>query len=193
MSLGKSLFQQLVALSVFSRHYYFVQSPHFITQSNCELVCALKTWTYWLSRYHAEVILAECTLAEQHNFFELLSQLTDNVFYALGTWTFSQLISNFFSLDCSSRFNFVRKFINMCVFLFPEHRTSIDNKILSISAHFFATLVNSVRTQYLFQHHSVQALIENITTPALRSSLDTDVSCRKENHYVFTLLNISIL
>ena len=144
LPVGKSIFQQLVGLCVFSRNYYQVQSPQQISQSNLELISATKTWTYWLSRYHAEVILASeattaaTSLQEQQHFFEILNLLLDNIFYSL------------------------------------EHRETIDNDIVSLNVHFFATLVSTVRTQYLFHYPRVQGLIRDVHN--LRHSLDSEVS-----------------
>ncbi|CAG7826253.1 unnamed protein product [Allacma fusca] len=136
LTVGKSIFHQLVALVFFSRHYIFVKSPQQISQSILELMSALKSWTYWLSRYHIEVILADATVAEQQSFLEILNHICDNVFYVL------------------------------------ENRESVDKDIVSVHANFFSTLTTAVRTEYLFQLPSVQALIENIYN--LRGSLDAE-------------------
>ena len=59
------------------------------------------------------------------------------------------------------------------VFFTIENHTQIEPCIVLANVNFFATLVNSIRTQFIFQIGSVQTLVQKIHL--LKDSLKPDV------------------
>lgn len=50
---------------------------------NCEIICSLKTWIYWLSRYHSEVIQTDASTEEVQSFYGMINVCTEFVFFTL--------------------------------------------------------------------------------------------------------------
>jgi len=47
------------------------------------VVYALRTWTYWLGRYHSEVVLPESSTSESRSFYEMLTVASDVLCFCL--------------------------------------------------------------------------------------------------------------
>jgi hypothetical protein len=84
---GKALVHQLLGLIIISKNFYFVRTSDALIQACCEIIYALRTWTYWLARYYSEVILTDCTPADVERFNEILTVSADGLRFSLDNHT----------------------------------------------------------------------------------------------------------
>ncbi|ODM99355.1 Exportin-6 [Orchesella cincta] len=87
IEVGKSILHELIKVLLCSKEYYFVKFPSSIVQANCEIICSLKTWVYWLARYHSEFIQTDAPEPDVQSFYEMVNVCTEFVFFTLENRT----------------------------------------------------------------------------------------------------------
>jgi len=120
---------------------------------NCEIAYSVRLWTYWLVRFHSEVILGESTLEDQQMFFELLGILTEVVFYALENYVEidpSVLLANanfFLTLVTSVRTQFIFQTTSVQTLIRKIHllKDTVNPEVCKSLHAIFFCLVNFIK------------------------------------------------